>query len=76
MVIFSTTIKSINYPTKAEIIENAFLKEYVEHRHLGYNGFYNTIHSDKTKIVAYSNLTKQQYKNYKIKDPDLIITAN
>lgn len=66
IITFSTTFKSMEYLTKVEIIENAFLKEVTEHYYLGLNGLYDTIHDSKTRIIAYSNLTKQQYEQYKI----------
>lgn len=66
IVTFSTTIKSMDYPTRIEIIKKAFIEEHDKTCYLGLNGVYDTIHDSKTKIISYSNLTKQQYKNYKL----------
>lgn len=66
IVTFSTTIKSEDYPTRIEIIEKAFIEEREKTCYLGLNNVFNTVHDSRTKIISYSNLTKQQYENYKI----------
>ena len=63
--IFSTVIESVEYPTKKEIIENAFIEECKDHSYLGMNGIYDTMHDERTKIISYSTLTKKQYDKYK-----------
>lgn len=65
-VIFSTVITSMEYPTRIEIIENAFIEECNEHAYLGMNGIYDMMHDKRTKIISYSTLTKKQYDNYKL----------
>lgn len=69
LVTFSTVFKSVNYLTEAEIIEKAFMKNITNHFHLGYSNLYDIIYDKKSQIISYSNLTKQQYERYKIKDP-------
>lgn len=66
IVTFSTTIKSEDYPTRIEIIELAFIEEHARTCYLGLGRVYDTVNDSKTKIISYSNLTKQQYENYKI----------
>ena len=66
IITFSTIIKSENYPTRIEIIEKAFIEEHDKTCYLGLNSVFNTVYDSKTKIISYSNLTKEQYENYKI----------
>lgn len=65
IVSFSTAIKSIEYPTKIEIIEAAFIADSDNHLYLGLNGLGAAVHDSKTKITAYSTLTELQYVKYK-----------
>lgn len=58
-------IESVEYPTKIELIENAFIEECKNHSYLGMNGIYDTMHDKRTKIISYSTLTKKQYDKYK-----------
>lgn len=66
-VTFSTVIKSRVYPKNLEIIETAFLKDRKAHMYLGYKEMFDTIHDPTTKIISYSNLTEEQYYQYKSK---------
>jgi hypothetical protein len=68
-VIFSVVFKSVNFLTEAEIIEKAFMKKITDHFYLGFRTLYDIIYDRQSQIIAYSNLTKQQYERYKIKNP-------
>lgn len=66
-IIFSTVFKSTDYLTKEEIVETVFLKEAINHSHLGFHGLCKVAHDPNTNIISYSSLTKEQYKKYKNK---------
>lgn len=69
LITFSTVIECEEYPTKIEIIEEAFVADSKNHMYLGYSKLYDTVHDKTTDITSYSQLTKQQYERYKYINP-------
>ena len=68
LVTFSTVIECETYPTQLEIKKAAFLADSKNHMYLGYSKLLSTLRDKTTEITSYSQLTKQQYDNYKYDD--------
>jgi hypothetical protein len=64
---FSAPFKSNTFLTKDKLIEKCVMKNIVEIYNLGFDKIYDIIHDERTLIICYSKLTKNQYLKYKRK---------